>query len=104
MAREIDPGDTNRDAVYGLWMKAPNLMVTFFKTLDVANLVRVSKKRQMKFNMLLGYCIEWAAESCRDKDLSEGHMGIGTSAVTEAEINEPTRVLFWRNCRRRRSC
>ena len=46
---------------YELWMKAPNPMVTFFKTLDVTNLVKVSKKRKMKFNMLLDYCIGKAA-------------------------------------------
>lgn len=36
-------------------------MVTFFKTLDVTNLIKVSKKRQLKFNMLLDYCIGKAA-------------------------------------------
>lgn len=44
---------------YGI--KAPNPMVTFFKTLDVTNLIKVSKKRQLKFNMLLDYCIGKAA-------------------------------------------
>ena len=43
------------------WLKAPNPMVTFFKTLDVTNLIKVSKKRQLKFNMLLDYCIGKAA-------------------------------------------
>ncbi|MCA5577405.1 chloramphenicol acetyltransferase [Enterocloster clostridioformis] len=46
---------------YELWIKAPNPMVTFFKTLDVTNLIKVSKKRQLKFNMLLDYCIGKAA-------------------------------------------
>ena len=45
MAKEIDPQDTTRAAAYELWMKAPNPMVTFFKTLDVTNLVRISKKK-----------------------------------------------------------
>ena len=57
MAREVDPKDTTRAFAYEAWMKAPNPMVTFFKTLDVTNLVRVSRKRGMKFNMLLDYCI-----------------------------------------------
>ena len=61
MAREIDPKDTTRASAYELWMKAPNPMVTFFKTLDVTNLVRVSKKKHLKFNMLLDYCIGKAA-------------------------------------------
>lgn len=41
-------------------------MVTFFKTLDVTNLVRISKKRHMKFNMLLDYCIGKAAVSVKE--------------------------------------
>ena len=61
MARAINPGDTTRAAAYELWMKAPNPMVTFFKTLDVTNLIRLSKKRSLKFNMLLDYCIGRAA-------------------------------------------
>ena len=61
MPREINPKDTKRAMAYELWIKAPNLMVTFFKTLDVTNLIKVSKKRQLKFNMLLDYCIGKAA-------------------------------------------
>ena len=47
-------------------MKAPNPMVTFFKTLDVTNLLTVSKKRTMKFNMLLCYCIAKAAVDIKE--------------------------------------
>ena len=36
-------------------------MVTFMKTLDVTNLVRVSRRRGLKFNMLLDWCIGKAA-------------------------------------------
>ena len=61
MAREINPQETSRAAAYELWMAAPNPMVTFFKTLDVTNLIRVSKKRGLKLNMLLDYCIGKAA-------------------------------------------
>ncbi|WP_311482418.1 hypothetical protein [uncultured Anaerococcus sp.] len=46
MAKEINLQETTREAAYELWMKAPNPMVTFFKTLDVTNLVRCSKKKQ----------------------------------------------------------
>ena len=66
MAREIEPKNTTRAAAYELWMNAPNPMVTFFKTLDVTNLIRVSKKRQLKFNMLLDYCIGRAAASIKE--------------------------------------
>ena len=57
MAKEIDPKETTRAKAYELWMKAPNPMVTFFKTLDVTNLVKISKQKNLKFNMLLLYCI-----------------------------------------------
>lgn len=147
MPREINPKDTKRAMAYELWIKAPNPMVTFFKTLDVTNLIKVSKKRQLKFNMLLDYCIGKAAvnveefyilpvgdkllqydtiavntivknkdgevsscdilytedldaynqqylnytaqvaESCQDRDLSNGSMVIGTSAIIDTEID-----------------
>ena len=44
MPKEINPTETSRDMAFDLWMKAPNPMVTFFKKLDVTNLVRLSKK------------------------------------------------------------
>ena len=47
-------------------MKAPNPMVTFFKTFDVTNLIRVSRKRSLKFNMLLDYCIGRAAVNVKE--------------------------------------
>ncbi len=66
MAREVNPQDTTRAAAFALWMKAPNPMVTFFKILDVTNLVRVSKRKGLKFNMLLCYCIGRAASPIRE--------------------------------------
>ena len=66
MAREIHPEDTTRAAAYELWMKAPNPMVTFFKTYDVTNLVKISKRKQLKFNMLLDYCIGKAAAPVKE--------------------------------------
>ena len=51
---------------FELWMKASNPMVTFFKTLDVTNIIRVSKKKNMKFNMLLDYCIGKAAAGVKE--------------------------------------
>ena len=61
MSKIIDPKETTRAMAYELWMKAPNPMVTFFKTLDVTNLIRVSRRRKLKFNMLLDWCIGRAA-------------------------------------------
>ena len=147
MAREVNPKDTSRASAYELWMGAPNPMVTFFKTLDVTNLIKISKKKHMKFNMLLDFCIGKAAvsvkefyilpvgeklikydriavntivknktgevsscdisytddlekfnqdylkytmqvaEACRDRDLSNDSMVIGTSAIIDTEID-----------------
>ena len=66
MSKIIDPKTTTRAMAYELWMKAPNPMVTFFKTVDVTNLVRVSKKRGLKFNMLLDWCIGKAASGVKE--------------------------------------
>ena len=66
MAREMNPQDTTRASAYELWMNAPNPMVTFFKTLDVTNLIKISKRKQMKFNMLLDFCIGKAAVSIKE--------------------------------------
>ena len=52
----VDPGATPRAQAYALWMDAPNPMVTFFKTLDVTPLVRLSRRKGLKFNMLLCWC------------------------------------------------
>lgn len=66
MAREIDFKDTTRAMAFELWMKAPNPMVTIFKTLDVTNLVKVSRKKKLKFNMLIDYCIGKAASGIKE--------------------------------------
>ena len=66
MAKIIDPKETTRAMAFELWMKAPNPMVTFFKTLDVTNLIRVSKRRGLKFNMLLDFCIGKAAAGVKE--------------------------------------
>lgn len=61
MPKERIPEETSRSAAFALWMKAPNPMMTFFKTLDVTNLVKLSRKRNLKFHMLMVYCIGKAA-------------------------------------------
>ena len=66
MTREINPKETSRALAYELWLNAPNPMVTFFKTLDVTNLIKMSKKKNMKFNMLIDYCIGKAAVQVKE--------------------------------------
>lgn len=66
MPKVVNPKDTSRAMAYDLWMNAPNPMVTFFKTMDVTNLVRISKRKHLKFNMLLDYCIGRAAANVKE--------------------------------------
>ena len=66
MAREIKPENTTRLMAFELWMKAPNPMMTFFKTLDITNLIKVSKRKGLKFNMLMNYCIGKAAVNIKE--------------------------------------
>ena len=63
---EVNPKDTSRAQAFELWMKAPNPMVTFFKTIDVTRLVRISRKKGYKFNMLLDWCVGKAASSIKE--------------------------------------
>lgn len=62
----IDPKTTTRAAAFDLWMNAPNPMVSFFKTLDVTPLVQLSRRRGLKFNMLMDYCIGQAASGIKE--------------------------------------
>ena len=66
MATEVKPEQTKRAEAYRLWMNAPNPMVTFFKNLDVTPVIKYSRKRNLKFNMLLDYCIGRAASSIEE--------------------------------------
>ncbi len=64
--KEIDPDETPRAYAYNMWMKAPMPMVTFFKTLDVSRLLRFCRRRKLKFNMLMCYCIGKAAGQVKE--------------------------------------
>ena len=64
--REINPQETTRAYAFDMWMNAPMHMVTFFKTLNVQRLLRISHKRGLKFNMLMCYCIGRAATQIKE--------------------------------------
>ena len=75
--KEVDPKSTSRALAFALWMKAPMPMVTLMKTLDVTPLVRLSRKRNLKFNMLPDFFSDIAAQkrlmkrnSCADTSRS----------------------------------
>ena len=64
--KEVNPQETTRAYAFEMWMKAPNPMVTFIKTIDITRLVKVSRRRRLKFNMLLDWCIGKAAASIKE--------------------------------------
>ena len=66
MKLEINPKETSRAVAFELWMKSPMPMVTLMKTFDVTRLCRVSRRRGMKFNMLLCWCIGKAASGIEE--------------------------------------
>lgn len=66
MKKEINPETTTRAYAYKMWMQAPMPMVTFFKTVDVTKLVKTSKKKGLKLNMLMCWCIGKAASGIKE--------------------------------------
>lgn len=64
--REVNPQETTRAYAFEMWMKAPMPMVTFFKTLDVSRLCKISLKKGLKFNMLMCWCIGRAANQVKE--------------------------------------
>ncbi|MBR5891020.1 MAG: chloramphenicol acetyltransferase, partial [Bacteroidaceae bacterium] len=64
--KEIDPKMTSRAYAFEMWMQAPMPMVTFFKRLDVSRLVKISRRKGLKFNMLMCYCIGRAATAVKE--------------------------------------
>lgn len=66
MTQEVNPKETTRAYAYEMWMKPPMPMVTLIKTLDVTRLRRISRKRRLKFNMLMCWCIGRAATQVKE--------------------------------------
>ena len=63
MKVEIDPKETTRAEAFSLWMTSPMPMVTLTKTFNVTRVLKASKRRGIKFNALLCWCIGKAASS-----------------------------------------
>lgn len=64
--QEINPAETTREYAFNMWMKAPMPMVTLFRTLHVRNLLSVSRRRGLKLNMLMCWCIGKAASQIKE--------------------------------------
>lgn len=95
MKQEINPKETSRAYAFEMWMKAPMPMVTFFKTLDVSHLVRMSKRRNLKFNMLMCWCIGKAASKVKEFYLlpeADKLMQFDSLAVNTIVLNKENEV------------
>lgn len=66
MKTEVNPKETTRAYAFEMWMNAPMPMVTFIKTLDVTRLRQAARRRGMKFNMLMCWCIGRAASAVKE--------------------------------------
>ncbi len=64
--KEVNPQTTTRAYAFKMWMKAPMPMLTFFKTLNVSKLLRASRRKDLKFNMLMCWCIGKAASGIKE--------------------------------------
>ena len=64
--KEVNPKETTRAYAFAMWMEVPMPMLTFFKTLDVTRLVRVGKRRGLRFNMLMCWCVGRAASRVKE--------------------------------------
>ena len=64
--REINPEETTRAEAFRLWMDAPMPMVTLIKTVDVTRLVRFSRRKGLKLNMLMCWCVGRAAGGIKE--------------------------------------
>lgn len=64
--KEVNPKETTRAYAFEMWMQAPMPMVLFFRTLDVGRLVRLSRRKGLKFNMLMCWCIGRAASGIEE--------------------------------------
>ena len=62
----IDPTTTDRAMSYELFINAPMPMVTIHKTIEITKLVRFSKRKKLKLNMLLNYCIGFVASQIKE--------------------------------------
>lgn len=90
--REIDPKTTNRAKAFELWMNATMPMVTMTKTFDVTRLLRLAKRKGVKFNMLMCYAVVKAASTFKefymlpvgDKLMEFDNIAINTIVMTKS--------------------
>ena len=73
MKQEINPQETKRAQAFELWMESPMPMVTLTKTFDVTQLYHASRRKGLKFNAILSWCIGKAASQMEEFYLLPEH-------------------------------
>ena len=96
MKQEIDPKDTSRAQAFELWMKSPMPMVTLTKTFDVTRLLKVSRRRGMKFNMLLCWCIGKAASQIEEFYMLPQRLRVLAGASELVRAGDGTSGMGWK--------
>ena len=66
MKKEVNSREIPRAEAFELWMSSPMPMVTLTKTFDVSRILKTSRKRGWKFNMILCWAIGRAASKTRE--------------------------------------
>lgn len=64
--KEVNPKETTRASAFEMWMSSPMPMVTLTKTFDITRLHKICKKKGLKLNMLLCWCIGKAANQIEE--------------------------------------
>ena len=69
MKTEVQPQKTKRAHAFEMWMTAPMPMVTLVKTMNISNLLKISKKSGVKLNTLMCWSIGKAATETEELHL-----------------------------------
>ena len=64
--KEVNPQETSRASAFDLWMTSPMPMVTLTKTFDITRIHKVNKRKHIKLNALLCWCIGKAASQVEE--------------------------------------
>ena len=64
--KEVNPQETSRASAFDLWMTSPMPMVTLTKTFDITRIHKASKRKHIKLNALICWCIGKAASQVEE--------------------------------------
>ena len=64
--KEVNPQETKRESAFDLWMTSPMPMVTLTKTFDITRIHKASKRKHIKLNALICWCIGKAANQVEE--------------------------------------